>query len=171
MDTIVVCQDIEVRPSERVPLPDEGVIQQQIEQTPCRNRDEGMHVILQQQDSVDMDANTLNALTMGDIDDMNQMTIEDFDGMAEFLRRNPQQQGPPSNLSSLAGRTFSCLSVASGGSPMNRQIPDEVGEGGVAGLQYFMSDSGRLSDARCIESIPPGLMVNKDGASGKFIGK
>jgi hypothetical protein len=154
-----------------VPLPNDGVIQQQTEQTPCQNRDEGMHVILQQQDSDDFDANTLNALTMGDIDEMNQMAIDDFDGMAEFLRRVPQQQGPPSTLSSPAGRTPPCLSVPSGGSQVNCQMPDEVGDEGVAGLQYFISDSGRSSDAGCIESIPPGLMVKKDGASGKFIGK
>jgi hypothetical protein len=153
-----------------VALPNDGVIQQRTEQTPCQNRDEGMHVILQQQDPVDFDANNPNALTMGDIDEMNQMAIEDFDGMAEFLRHVPQQQGPPSTLSSPAGGTSQCLSVPSGGSQMNSQMPDEVSDG-VAGLRYFISDSGRSSDAGCIESIPPGLMVKKDSANGKFIGK
>jgi hypothetical protein len=130
-----------------------------------------MHVILQQHDSVDFDANSLNALTMGDIEEMNQMAIDDFDGMDEFLRRVPQQQGPPSTLSSPGGGTSPCLSVPSGGSQLNSQMPDEVGDGGVVGLQYFISDSGRSSDAGCIESIPPGLFVKKDSASGKFIGK
>lgn len=130
-----------------------------------------MRVILQQHDSVDFDTNTLDAPTMGGIDEMNQIVIEDFDGMAEFLRRVPQRQGPPSTLSSPAGGTSPCLSVPSGGSQMNSRMPDEVSDGGVVGLRYFISDSGRSSDAGCIESIPPGLMVKNDGASGKFIGK
>jgi hypothetical protein len=151
-------------------LPDDAVAQQR-EPTPSYVWDEGVETLLQQHDAAQFHADSLHALEMGEIGEINGMNIDDFGGMADFFGGDNLQRGAPSSLGSPVDGTSQRISIPQDGEmQMDSEIPDDEGIRKVLGLQFFMSESRLSPDTAGLKSIPPGLEVEKDSMSAKFIG-
>lgn len=101
--------------------------------------------------------------------------MDEFDAVAAELLgvvpTPPTRAGTHSASTSADDAMSHCILIPQrGDSQADSQVLDENEARGVVGLQNFISDSRTSDNATGIESIPPGLMINKDATTGKFIG-
>ena len=104
----------------------------------------------------------------------NQLALDTFDGIADFLNGYQLGSNTPSDLPAppeAMQQTFS--TVHDPKTPVDGVAQDLLlgdGHKKVIGLKYFMCEADPLLNYTESESVPPGLLVSKNAQNRKFIG-
>lgn len=145
------------------------------EPTPGHSPSTGVEMLLQQhaEGLLRLDADTIGDIRMDEIDNTMGIGVGDFDGMSDFLQGVPLQASALSDLAPLHEEASRHRPMPHDGSsrPSSEMLQDKESDGGVVGLQHFIRESSGRPDPQSVQSIPPGLIVNRNDANGKFIGR